>query len=70
VVALDAKVIQHENARRGWNNQDLARYSKLSRPTISVAVRGGLVTARTAQRIRAAYDRNKPTLDGLVRESA
>jgi hypothetical protein len=67
VIALDAKVIKRENDRRGWNNGDLARHSGLSRPTISVAVRGGLVTARTAQAIQAAYKRFQPTLDGLVK---
>lgn len=70
MVMLDARTIQRENALRGWTQQDLARYSKLSRPTISVAVRGGLVSARSAERIRAAYKRFQPTLTGLVRESA
>ena len=67
MLAVDAAVIQRECNRRGWTQQELARRSKLSRPTISIAWRGGLVSGRTAQRIMATFDKYPATLDGLVK---
>jgi len=59
-----------ECRRRGWTQEDLARQSGLSRGTVSVAYRGGMISPRTARRIQEAFDRVRPTLDGLVSESA
>jgi len=70
VVTLEAKTIQRESNRRGWSQQELARRSGLSRPTISLAWRGGLVSGRTAQRLMAAFKRYPPTLDGFIKEAA
>ena len=70
MVLMDARTIRQECARRGWSQEELARQAGLSRPTVSVAVRGGLVSARTAERIRDAFKRVKPSLDGLVRGTA
>jgi plasmid maintenance system antidote protein VapI len=66
----DWKAIRRECLRRGWGQQELARHAGLSRPTVSVAIRGGLITPRTALKIQAAFDRTKPKLAGLVRETA
>ena len=66
-VTLSARTIQRECARLGWNQEELSRQSGLSRPTISIAFRGGLVTARTARRISDAFERGKPLMEGLVK---
>jgi len=70
LLRLDPKVMQFECGRRGWDQQELARQAGLSRPTVSVAIRGGDVTARTVRRINEAFERVKPMLDGLVQRSA
>ncbi len=67
-LAVDGQVIRWECQRRGWNQEALARHSGLSRPTISVAYRGGTITVRTARLIQYAFEQNKPTFDGLIRK--
>ena len=67
MVTIDARTIQKEAGRRGWSQQDLARHAGLSRPTISVAWRGGLVSNRTAEALRVCFKKYPATLDGLVK---
>ncbi len=66
---MNSAMIRWECQRRGWNQQELARQSSLSRATISVAYRGGNVTGRTARLIQHAFDETKPTLDNLLRRA-
>lgn len=65
-LALDGQTIRWECQRRGWNQEALARHSGLSRPTISVAYRGGTITGRTARLIQYAFEQTKPTLDNIL----
>lgn len=39
----------------GWNISDLARFAKLERHTARRALREGVVSARTARKISAAF---------------
>jgi transcriptional regulator with XRE-family HTH domain len=66
-IALDPSTIRDECRRRGWSQEALARASGLSRPTISVAYRGGIISIRTANFILEAFDKNKPTLDKFLK---
>lgn len=67
MVTMDARSIQREAKRRGWTQQELARHAGLSRPTISLAWRGGLVSGRTARALQVCFKKYPATLDGLVK---
>lgn len=57
-----------EMARRGWSATDLAREAGVSRPTVSAAMSGKAVAARTLGLVAAALARAPvlPVIDSLV----
>lgn len=57
-----------ELARRGWSATDLARESGVSRPTISAALAGKAVAARSVGLMAKALSRvpAEPVIDALV----
>lgn len=62
----DPEKLRREMALRGWNQNDLAKESGISQPTVSAACRGDWVAAPTARVIQEAFDRVPPTLGDLV----
>jgi transcriptional regulator with XRE-family HTH domain len=57
-----------ELARRGWSATDLARESGVSRPTISAALAGKAIAARSVGLMARALARvpAEPVIDALV----
>jgi transcriptional regulator with XRE-family HTH domain len=47
-------------ALRGWSQIDLAEEAGISQPTVSTALRGELVSARTVKAINEAIERVRP----------
>lgn len=56
-------------ARRGWSASDLARESGVSRPTISAALAGRPIAARSVGFLAEAFSRvpAKEAIDELIR---
>ena len=68
---MQSKLLQEELGRRGWNQSDLARATKLPRYTISRIVRGRvLMSEDTAHRVALALDLDPGALVNLSRRSA
>ncbi|MFC7537184.1 transcriptional regulator [Sphingomonas sp. GCM10030256] len=68
---MQAKLIQDELSRRGWNQSDLGRATKLPRYTISRIVRGQIPLSREhANRIAMALDLDPTALQQLSTRSA
>ena len=67
-VAVDPGRLKHEMARRGWQGVDLAREARLSQATISAALSGKPVSARSLALIAAAFVRTPAMaiIDSLV----
>ena len=61
-VVIHAGRLRQEIARRGWAGRDLARAAHLSDATISAAMAGRPIAARSMMRIAEALLR-APTLD-------
>jgi transcriptional regulator with XRE-family HTH domain len=61
-IALDAARLRQELARRGWGAADLAREAHLSQATVSAALSGRPVAARTLGMIASALMRT-PAID-------
>ncbi|MGH7641584.1 MAG: hypothetical protein ACRENX_00955 [Candidatus Dormibacteria bacterium] len=59
-VVLARDRLRLELARRGWAGVDLARAARLSAPTISAALAGKPVAARTLRRIAMALSDAPP----------
>jgi transcriptional regulator with XRE-family HTH domain len=57
-----------EMARRGWSATDLARESGISRPTISAALAGKAIAARSVGLLGLAFARvpAEPAIDSLI----
>jgi len=53
-VVLATDRLRLEIARRGWSHADLARAARVSAPTITAAMAGRPVAARTLRRIAMA----------------
>lgn len=63
-VVVDSRRLREALATRGWSANDLARSSGLSAPTISAALAGRPITARSLKSIATALDR-EPAL-GMI----
>lgn len=60
--------LRQELARRGWSAADLARQADLSPPTVSAALAGRPISARSLGQIARAFLRVPPldVIDGLI----
>jgi hypothetical protein len=63
-IVLSPDRLRLEMARRGWSGSDLARASRLSPPTISAALAGRPVAAKTLASIARALC-SAPTVEGV-----
>jgi predicted transcriptional regulator len=54
-IRFEPTALLHACASQGWSLAQLAREAHVSRPTVSGAARGLVVTPRTAFRIRQAF---------------
>lgn len=63
--------LRQEMARRGWEGVDLAREARLSAATVSAALAGRPIAARSLSLIAAALSRAPVVaeIDALLRES-
>jgi transcriptional regulator with XRE-family HTH domain len=69
VVALDGRKLARACAARGWSFAHLAREARISRPTMTAAVRGRTLRPLTAWKIARALSQasEAPQLAELVR---
>ena len=58
--------LRQELARRGWSAADLARHSGVSHPTISAALAGRPIAARSLGRVASALQA-APPVDAIDR---
>lgn len=67
-ITVDAARLRHEIARRGWNAIDLARESRLSPATVTAALAGRPISARSLSLMAAALLRTPPNqlIDRLI----
>ena len=65
---IRSDVLRVELAKRGWNGSDLARAARMSPGTVSGAMQGHRVSARTLMRIAEALHRQPvvPTAEDLI----
>jgi lambda repressor-like predicted transcriptional regulator len=70
VIALDSDKLARACAIRGWSFAHLARQARISRPTMTAAVRGHTLRPRTAWKIARALGEASaaPELADLTRE--
>jgi transcriptional regulator with XRE-family HTH domain len=70
VIALDGNKLARACAVRGWSFAQLARQARISRPTMTAAVRGRTLRPRTAWKIAKALGEasTAPELTDLVRK--
>ena len=70
-VVVHAGRLRLEMVRRGWSAADLARESGISQATISAALSGKAVAARSIGLLASALARMPPSevIDGLLRSS-
>lgn len=67
---MQSRLLQEELERRGWNQSDLARATKLPRYTISRLIRGKVLASEdVANRIALALDLDPKALSNLSRRS-
>jgi transcriptional regulator with XRE-family HTH domain len=71
VVALDRARIARACAARGWSFAQLARQARVSRPTMSAALRGHTIRPLTAYKIARAlsFAESAPELAELLKDS-
>jgi predicted transcriptional regulator len=62
-ISLDPKALERACAEQGLSFVRLASAANLSRPTVSLAARGGFVTPRSAFKIADALSRGLRRLD-------
>ncbi len=67
-VVVQSANLRTEMARRGWSAADLARQSGVSAPTISAALAGRAIAARSLAMIADCLDRSPPigAIDALI----
>lgn len=67
-VVVHAGRLRYEMVRRGWSASDLARESRLSPATISVALAGRPIAAKSLDLIASAFTRvpARKAIDGLI----
>jgi transcriptional regulator with XRE-family HTH domain len=67
-VVLHPGRLKLEMARRGWSATDLARESGVSRPTISAALAGRAIAARSVGLVARAFARvpAEQAIDALI----
>jgi transcriptional regulator with XRE-family HTH domain len=70
VIALDGEKLARACAARGWSFAHLARKARVSRPTMTAAVRGRTLRPRTAWKIARALGEASaaPELADIVRK--
>ena len=59
-ISVNPQRLRLELARRGWSAADLARQSGISAPTISAALAGRAIAARSLAMIAECLDRSPP----------
>jgi transcriptional regulator with XRE-family HTH domain len=67
-VVLHPGRLKLEMARRAWSATDLARESGISRPTISAALAGKAIAAKSVGLVARAFARvpAEPAIDALI----
>ena len=67
-IAIDAERLRVEIARRGWDAADLAREARLSAATVSAAMSGRAISAKSLALIATALLRKPPIemIDSLI----
>lgn len=68
-IVVQTDRLRHEMERRGWDVTDLAREARLSHATVSTALAGHAITARSLSLIAEALSRVQPSeiIDNLIR---
>jgi transcriptional regulator with XRE-family HTH domain len=61
VVVLSADAVRVACVERGWSLSELARRARVSRPTLTAALRGQPVRARTAWKLARALEETPST---------
>jgi transcriptional regulator with XRE-family HTH domain len=67
-VTINTDRLLREMARRGWSRADLARAAGISAPTVTMALAGRPVAARTLRQIGLALAKAEPItgIDSLL----